>query len=59
MHTGVEKNMEGKTYQKAEVMTDRLDYMNTMGNNLVYCMAVEKLCDLDVPVRAQADPRHL
>lgn len=54
LHTGVEKNMEGKTYQKAEVMTDRLDYMNTVGNNLVYCMAVEKLCDLDVPVRAQA-----
>ncbi len=53
LHTGVEKNMEGKTYQKAEVMTDRLDYMNTIGNNLVYCMAVEKLCDLDVPPRAQ------
>ena len=31
LHTGVEKNMEAKTYQKAEVMTDRLDYMNTMG----------------------------
>ncbi len=54
LHTGVEKNMEGKTYQKAEVMTDRLDYMNTIGNNLVYCMAIEKLCELDVPVRAQA-----
>ncbi len=53
LHTGVEKNMEGKTYQKAEVMTDRLDYMNTIGNNLVYCMAVEKLCELDVPPRAQ------
>lgn len=54
LHTGVEKNMEGKTYQKAEVMTDRLDYMNTIGNNLVYCMAIEKLCDLDVPLRAQS-----
>jgi NADH-quinone oxidoreductase subunit D len=54
LHTGVEKNMEGKTYQKAEVMTDRLDYLNTIGNNLVYCMAIEKLCELDVPVRAQA-----
>ncbi|MBI3173547.1 MAG: NADH-quinone oxidoreductase subunit D [Chloroflexi bacterium] len=54
LHTGVEKNMEAKTYQKAEVMTDRLDYMNTMGNNLAYVMAVEKLVDLDVPVRAQA-----
>ncbi len=54
LHTGIEKNMEAKTYQKAEVMTDRLDYMNTMGNNLSYIMAVEKLVDLDVPPRAQA-----
>ena len=54
LHTGVEKNMEAKTYQKAEVMTDRLDYMTTMGNNLAYVMAVEKLVDLDVPPRAQA-----
>jgi len=54
LHTGIEKNMEAKTYLKAEVMTDRLDYMNTTGNNLSYCIAVEKLVDLDVPVRAQA-----
>jgi NADH-quinone oxidoreductase subunit D len=54
LHTGIEKNMEAKTYQKAEVMTDRLDYMNTMGNNLAFVMAVEKLVDLDVPPRAQA-----
>ncbi len=54
LHTGIEKNMEAKTYLKAEVMTDRLDYMNTVGNNLAYCMAVEKLVDLDVPPRAQA-----
>jgi len=54
LHTGIEKNMEAKTYQKAEVMTDRLDYLNTVGNNLAYSMAVEKLVDLDVPVRAQS-----
>ena len=54
LHTGIEKNMEAKTYLKAEVMSDRLDYMNTTGNNLVYCMAVEKLVDLDVPERALA-----
>ena len=54
LHTGVEKNMEAKTYQKAEVMSDRLDYMNTVGNNLAYSLAVEKLLDLDVPLRAQA-----
>jgi NADH-quinone oxidoreductase subunit D len=54
LHTGIEKNMEAKTYLKAEVMSDRLDYMNTTGNNLAYCMAVEKLVDLDVPERAIA-----
>jgi len=53
LHTGVEKNMESKIYQKAEVMTDRLDYLNPIGNNLVFCLAVEKLCELDVPPRAQ------
>ena len=54
LHTGIEKNMEAKTYTKAAVMTDRLDYLNTIGNNMVYCMAIEKLVDLDVPPRAQA-----
>ena len=54
LHTGIEKNMEAKSYEKAAVMTDRLDYLNNLGNNLVYCMAIEKLADLDVPVRAQA-----
>lgn len=54
LHTGIEKNMEAKSYEKAEVMTDRLDYLNTMGNTLAYCLAVEKLVDLDVPARAQA-----
>ena len=53
LHTGVEKNMEAKTYAKAEVMTDRMDYLNTVGNNLAYCLAVEKLIGLDVPERAQ------
>ncbi len=54
LHTGIEKNMEAKTYAQAEVMSDRLDYLNTVGNNLAYCLAVEKLLELDVPPRAQA-----
>lgn len=54
LHTGIEKNMEAKTYVKAEVMTDRLDYLNNTGNNLTYCLAIEKLAELDVPLRAQA-----
>jgi len=53
LHTGIEKNMEAKTFEKALVMTDRMDYMNNLGNNLAYCLAVEKLVDLDVPPRAQ------
>jgi NADH-quinone oxidoreductase subunit D len=53
LHTGVEKNMEAKTYIKAAVMTDRLDYLNTVGNVLAYVMAIEKLAELDVPPRAQ------
>jgi NADH-quinone oxidoreductase subunit D len=53
LHTGIEKNMEAKTFEKAAVMTDRIDYLNTSGNNLVYCLAIEKLGELDVPPRAQ------
>ena len=53
LHTGIEKNMEAKTFVKALVMTDRMDYLNNMGNNLAYCLAVEKLMDVDVPPRAQ------
>ncbi|MEN6410998.1 MAG: NADH-quinone oxidoreductase subunit D, partial [Anaerolineaceae bacterium] len=54
LHTGIEKNMEAKTYLKAIPLTDRMDYLHSVGNNLVYCLAVEKLCELDVPPRAQA-----
>jgi NADH-quinone oxidoreductase subunit D len=54
LHTGIEKNMEAKNYIQALTMTDRMDYLNTVGNNLAYCLAVEKLVELDVPPRAQA-----
>jgi NADH-quinone oxidoreductase subunit D len=54
LHTGIEKNMEAKNYKKAEVMTDRIDYMYTIGNNLTYCLAVEKLTGLKSPPRADA-----
>jgi len=53
LHTGIEKNMEAKTFLKALVMTDRMDYLNNMGNNLTYCLAIEKLCAIEVPDRAQ------
>src|SRR5206468_808320 len=53
LHTGIEKNMEAKTFLKALVMTDRIDYLNNMGNNFAYCLAIEKLVGVDVPPRAQ------
>src|SRR5215467_13073144 len=53
LHTGIEKNMEAKTYEQAIVMTDRMDYLNPFGNNLVYNLAIEKLAEIDVPERAQ------
>ncbi len=53
LHTGIEKTMESKIYIQSLVCTDRMDYLNPLGNNLVYSMAVEKLVGLDVPPRAQ------
>jgi NADH-quinone oxidoreductase subunit D len=53
LHTGIEKNMEAKTYTQALTMTDRMDYLAPMSNNLVYVMAIEKLMGVEVPVRAQ------
>jgi NADH-quinone oxidoreductase subunit D len=54
LHTGIEKNMEAKKYEQIVTLTDRMDYLAPMSNNMVYCLAVEKLVDLDVPPRAQA-----
>ena len=53
LHTGIEKSCEDKTYSQAITLTDRMDYLNPLGNNLVYCLAVEKLLGLQVPKRAQ------
>ncbi len=53
LHTGIEKNIESKSYEKAVTLTDRMDYLAPMSNNMAYCLAVEKLVGLDVPKRAQ------
>ncbi|MGB7471941.1 MAG: NADH dehydrogenase (quinone) subunit D, partial [Candidatus Acidiferrum sp.] len=53
LHTGIEKSCEDKTYSQAITLTDRMDYLNPLGNNLVYCLAVEKLLGLEAPKRAQ------
>jgi len=53
LHTGMEKLFEYKKYQQGIVITDRMDYLNPLGNNLAYVMAVEKLLDIEIPDRAQ------
>ncbi len=53
LHTGMEKLFEYKKYQQGIVITDRMDYLNPLGNNLGYVMAVEKLLGLEIPERAQ------
>ena len=53
LHTGMEKLFEYKKYQQGIVITDRMDYLNPLGNNLVYVMAAEKLLGLGIPERAQ------
>ncbi|MDQ3750499.1 MAG: NADH dehydrogenase (quinone) subunit D [Acidobacteriota bacterium] len=53
LHTGMEKLFEYKKYQQGIVITDRMDYLNPLGNNLAYVMAAEKLLNLEIPERAQ------
>ena len=53
LHTGMEKLFEYKKYQQGIVITDRMDYLNPLGNNLAYVMAAEKLLELEIPERAQ------
>src|SRR5580693_3880990 len=53
LHTGIEKSCESKTYSQAITLTDRVDYLAPLSNNLAYCLAVEKLLGLEVPKRAQ------
>jgi len=53
LHTGIEKECEVKTYQQAVTLTDRIDYLAPLSNNLCYCLAVEKLLGLEIPPLAQ------
>src|SRR5246127_4414523 len=53
LHTGIEKTCEAKFYQQVVPMTDRIDYLCPMTDNLAYCLAVEKLLGLEIPERAQ------
>jgi NADH-quinone oxidoreductase subunit D len=53
LHTGIEKTCEAKFYQQVVPLTDRIDYLAPMTNNLAYSLAVEKLLQLEIPDRAQ------
>src|ERR1700690_3061652 len=53
LHTGIEKEFEQKTYKQGVTLTDRIDYLAPLSNNLVYCLAGEKLLGLEIPPLAQ------
>jgi NADH-quinone oxidoreductase subunit D len=53
LHTGIEKECEVKTWQQVVPLTDRVDYLANLSNNLAYCLAVEKLLQLEIPPKAQ------
>jgi NADH-quinone oxidoreductase subunit D len=53
LHTGIEKEMEAKTWQQAVTLTDRVDYLANLSNNLCYALAVEKLLGIEIPPKAQ------
>jgi NADH-quinone oxidoreductase subunit D len=53
LHRGIEKLAEERTYTQVIPLTDRLDYLASMSNNLAYCLAVEKLAGIAVPERAE------
>ena len=53
LHTGIEKTCEAKFYQQGVPLTDRIDYLCPLTNNLCYVLAVERLLGLEIPPRAQ------
>lgn len=53
LHTGIEKTAEDKLYYKVLPMTDRMDYLAPMSNNLGYVLAVEKLLGIEVPEKVK------
>jgi NADH-quinone oxidoreductase subunit D len=53
LHTGIEKQCEGRNYQQVVPLTDRVDYLANLSNNLCYVLAVEKLLQVEIPPMAQ------
>ena len=53
LHTGIEKECEQKNWAQVVTLTDRVDYLSNLANNLVYALAVEKLLQIEIPPKAQ------
>jgi NADH:ubiquinone oxidoreductase subunit D len=53
LHRGIEKLGESLSYFQALPLTDRMDYVSAMSNNIGYCVAVEKLFGIEAPERAK------
>ena len=53
LHTGFEKSFEALTYSQGITLTDRMDYLAPLSNNLGFCLAIEKLLNLEIPAKAQ------
>ncbi|MBI2298926.1 MAG: NADH-quinone oxidoreductase subunit D, partial [Armatimonadetes bacterium] len=49
LHTGMEKELEDQRYVQGITVTDRMDYLSPLGNNLAYVLSVERLCELEPP----------
>ncbi len=58
LHTGIEKQCEGRKYAQVVPLTDRVDYLSNLNNNLCYALAVEKLLGLEIPPRGAMDAGH-
>lgn len=52
LHTGIEKEFEAKLYAQGTPLTDRVDYLANLSNNLCYALTVERLLGLEIPARA-------
>ncbi|MEZ5399724.1 MAG: NADH dehydrogenase (quinone) subunit D [Bryobacteraceae bacterium] len=53
LHTGIEKQCETRFWQQVVPLTDRVDYLANLSNNLAYVLAVEKLLQMEIPAKAQ------
>ena len=53
LHTGIEKTCEAKFYHQVVPLTDRINYLDPLSNNLCYALTVEKLLNLEIPPKAQ------